>query len=65
MARPVTIFSGQWADLPFDQFCAKVNSFGYDGIEIACWGDHMDVKAAATDPNYVKERKAILEKNGL
>jgi len=65
MARPVTIFSGQWADLPFDTFCAKVASFGYDGVEIACWGDHMDVKRAATDPKYVAERKAILAKHGL
>jgi len=65
MSRPVTIFSGQWADLPFVQFCAKVKSFGYDGIEIACWGDHMDVKRAATDPKYVEERKAILATHGL
>ena len=65
MARPVTLFSGQWADLPFDAFCAKVKSFGYDGIEIACWGDHMDVKKAAADPAYVAEKKAILAKHGL
>jgi sugar phosphate isomerase/epimerase len=65
MARPVTIFSGQWADLPFDEFCAKVKSFGYDGVEIACWGDHMDVKRAATEPAYVAGRKAILAKHGL
>ena len=65
MARPVTLFSGQWADLPFETFCQKVKSFGYDGIEIACWGDHMDVRRAAADPAYVKAHKAILEKNGL
>jgi sugar phosphate isomerase/epimerase len=65
MSRPVTLFSGQWADLPFDQFCAKAKSFGYDGIEIACWGDHMDVKKAATDPKYVEEKKATLAKHGL
>ena len=65
MARPVTIFSAQFADLPFDQFCGLAKSFGYDGIEIACWGDHMDVKKAATDPKYVEERKAILKKHGL
>ena len=51
MSRPVTIFSAQWTDLPFEQFCEKVKSFGYDGIEIACWGDHLDVKKAATDSN--------------
>jgi hypothetical protein len=65
MARPVTIFSGQWADLPFEVLCQKVKSFGYDGIEIACWGDHMDLKKAATDPKYVENRKAILKKYGL
>jgi sugar phosphate isomerase/epimerase len=38
MSRPVAVFSGQWADLPFGEFCGKVKSFGYDGIEIAGWG---------------------------
>jgi sugar phosphate isomerase/epimerase len=42
-----------------------MKSFGYDGVEIACWGDHLDVKKAATDLAYVKEKKAILAKNGL
>jgi sugar phosphate isomerase/epimerase len=65
MSRPVTIFSGQWADLPFDEFCGKVKSLGYDGVEIAAWGDHLDLKKAATDPKYVEERKAILKKHGL
>jgi sugar phosphate isomerase/epimerase len=65
MARPVTIFTGQWADLPFDVMCGKIKSFGYDGVEIACWGDHLDLKKAATDPVYVADRKAILAKHGL
>ena len=65
MSRPVTIFSGQWADLPFEEFCAKVKSFGYDGIEIASWGDHLHLKKAANDPKYVEERKALLKKYGL
>ena len=65
MSRPITLVSGQWADLPFDEFCGKVKSFGYDGVEIACWGDHLDLKKAATDPDYCKGRHAILEKHGL
>jgi sugar phosphate isomerase/epimerase len=65
MARPVTLFSGQWADLPFDQFCAKVKSFGYDGIEIACWGDHMEVEKAAKDPAYAEGKRAVLARHGL
>jgi hypothetical protein len=65
MARPVTLFSGQWADLPFEEFASKVKAFGYDGIEIACWGDHLDVRRAATDSAYVESKKAVLARNGL
>jgi sugar phosphate isomerase/epimerase len=65
MSRPVTIFSGQWADLPFEKFCEKAKAFGYDGVEIACWGDHLDLKKAATDPGYAEERNKILGKYGL
>jgi len=65
MSRPVTLVSGQWADLPFEKFCEKVKSFGYDGIELASWGDHLDLKKAAHDLKYVEERKAILKKYDL
>ena len=35
MPRPVCLFTGQWADLPFETLCAKAASFGYDALEIA------------------------------
>lgn len=63
MARPVTLFTGQWADLPFDTICGKAAAFGYDGIEIACWGDHFEVSKA--DAAYCKRKRATLEKHGL
>ena len=65
MTRPVTLVSGQWADLPFEELCQKVESFGYDGIEIACWGDHMNLKQAASDPAYVENKKAMLAEHNL
>ena len=65
MARPVTLFTGQWADLSFEDICKKAKSWGYDGLELACWGDHMEVRRAATDPSYVEEKKKILEKYDL
>jgi len=65
MARPVTLVGGQWADLSFETLCMKVKSFGYDGIELATWGDQIDAKKAAQDPAYVKERKETLAKHGL
>ena len=65
MARPVTMFTGQWADLPLEKLAKKMASFGYDGLELACWGDHMDVAKAATDKSYCKKQLAILKKNNL
>jgi sugar phosphate isomerase/epimerase len=65
MSRPVTLFTGQWADLPFETICAKAASFGYDGVELACWGDHFDVEKALKDKNYCKNRWDILHSNKL
>lgn len=65
MARPVTLFTGQWADLPFEEICKKAKSFGYEGLEIACWGDHMEPSKAVSDSGYIEKKKEILKKNGL
>ncbi|MDX6740703.1 sugar phosphate isomerase/epimerase family protein [Actinocorallia sp. A-T 12471] len=65
MPRPVTLFTGQWADLPFEEVCRLASQWGYDGLEIACWGDHFEVDRALADPDYVKGRRAILERHGL
>jgi sugar phosphate isomerase/epimerase len=65
MPRPVTLFTGQWADLNFDEICRKARTFGYDGVELACWGDHFDVDKALKDKNYCKGRWEILESHGL
>jgi sugar phosphate isomerase/epimerase len=61
----VTLFTGQWADLSFDTICQKAKAFGYDGVELACWGDHFDVAKALADPAYCRGRWAILQKHGL
>ena len=63
MSRPVTLFTGQWADMPFETLCQKVKSFGYDGLEIACWGDHFEIDKA--DEAYCRKKKEILAKHGL
>ena len=65
MARPITLFTGQWADLPFEEVCRLASEWGYDGLEIACWGDHFDVSAALTDPSYVERKHATLAKYNL
>jgi sugar phosphate isomerase/epimerase len=65
MPRPVTLFTGQWADLPFETLCEKAKAFGYDGLELACWGDHFDVDCALEKDSYIKSRWDILNKYGL
>ena len=65
MKRPVTLFTGQWADLPLETLAEKAASFGYDGLELACWGDHFEIDKALEDDAYVQSRWDILEKNGL
>ena len=65
MSRPVTLFTGQWADLPFEDVCRLASSWGYDGLEIACWGDHLDPNQAAVDDTYVDSKLATLARFGL
>ncbi|MBL8134357.1 MAG: sugar phosphate isomerase/epimerase [Anaerolineae bacterium] len=64
MARPITLFTGQWADLTLDTLAGKAKSFGFDGLELACWGDHFEVEKASSDA-YIRSRRDLLEKHGL
>lgn len=65
MNRPVTLFTGQWADLPFGVMLEKAKAFGYDGLELACWGDHFDLDEGAADADYAVQRRALLKEHGL
>ena len=65
MPRPVTLFTGQWADLPLETMARKTKEFGYDGIELACWGDHFEVDKAHGDDGYCRRKRDLLEKQGL
>jgi sugar phosphate isomerase/epimerase len=65
MARPVTLFTGQWADLPLEELAAKAAAWGFDGLELACWGDHFEVDRALAEPDYLRAKRALLERHGL
>ncbi len=65
MARKVTLFTGQWADMPLATLAKKAKEWGYDGLELACWGDHFDPNVAATDEGYCEKKKKLLAKHGL
>ncbi|MFL5612522.1 MAG: sugar phosphate isomerase/epimerase family protein [Gemmatimonadaceae bacterium] len=65
MTRPVTLFTGQWADMPLETLAKKAKSWGYDGLELACWGDHFDVERALADSDYCAGQRELLSRHGL
>ncbi|MFP3581163.1 sugar phosphate isomerase/epimerase family protein [Arthrobacter sp. fls2-241-R2A-200] len=65
MNRPITLFTGQWADLPFEEVARLAGEWGFDGLEIACWGDHLDPQLVVDDDTYLQGKLDILEKYEL
>ncbi len=65
MARKVTLFTGQWADLPLEVLAEKAQTWGYDGLELACWGDHFEVERALAEDGYCQGRRDLLAKYDL
>ena len=64
MARTITLFSGQWADMKLEDLAPLAKKMGYQGLEIALTQNHFDM-AKADDESYLKSRWDILEANGL
>ncbi len=65
MGRPVTLFTGQWADLPLEVLAEKAASWGFDGLELACWGDHFEVQRALDEDDYCQGCHDLLARHGL
>ncbi|GAB3130883.1 sugar phosphate isomerase/epimerase family protein [Marisediminicola antarctica] len=64
MPRNFTLFTGQWADLPFEKVAELAGQWGYDGLEIAVSGDHLDA-SRWDDDDYIQGKLDILERNNL
>ena len=43
----------------------KATEWGFDGLELASWGDHFDVAAALAESAYCHERESLLSSHGL
>jgi sugar phosphate isomerase/epimerase len=65
MPRPITLFTGQWADLSLEALATRATDWGFDGLELACWGDHFEVSRALAEPDYCASRRDLLERHGL
>ena len=49
MPRQVILFTGSWADLSLDELVTQVAEWGYQGVDLCCWGDHFEVQMAQRD----------------
>ena len=65
IGRPITLFTGRWADLSLQTLVEKSAAWGYDGLELACWGDHFDVVRATQEKEYVENQRNLLSAHGL
>jgi sugar phosphate isomerase/epimerase len=65
VSRPVTLFTGQWADLPLERLCQLASAWGYDGLELACRGDHFDPVRALQEKDYLSAKRELLQHHGL
>jgi sugar phosphate isomerase/epimerase len=65
MGRPVTLFTGQWADLTLDDLAPKAASWGFEGLELASWGNHFEVDRALAESGYIQSVHELLNRHGL
>jgi sugar phosphate isomerase/epimerase len=65
MKRPIALFSGQFADLPIEVFADKTTGWGYDGVELACWGSHLNVPRVLREADYGQSILETLSSRGL
>jgi sugar phosphate isomerase/epimerase len=65
MSRPLTLFTGQWVDLSLEQLAQMAAEWGYQGLELACWGDHFEVQRALSDSDYCPKKIDLLSQHDL
>jgi len=65
MSRAVLLFTGPWTDLPLEDLAQKVSEWGYQGLELACWGDHLEVQRALSEANYCQQKLDLLARFDL
>ena len=65
MTRPVTLCTGQWADLPVAELARKCREMGFDGLELACWGDHFEVDKATQPERLLRKKRELLKQHNM
>ena len=65
MPRPVLLVSAAWANVPIESLVQKLNDWGYQGLELACVGDHFEVQRAQADDAYCQDKLDLLARYDL
>src|SRR5437764_11437481 len=65
MPRSVILFSGPFADLPQEKLAPQAGEWGYQGLELCCWGDHFEVQRALSEPDYCQQKQELLARYDL
>lgn len=65
MSRLISLTTGQWSDLSLEELCSTVEKLGYDGLELACWGNGFNVEKAYDDPAYLDSVEETIKKHHL
>jgi sugar phosphate isomerase/epimerase len=65
MPRPVILFTNPWADLPLEELAARAGEWGYQGLDLCCWGDHFEVQRALSDDDYCPHKLELLGRHDL
>jgi len=65
MPRPVILFSGPWADLSLEELAQKASEWGYQGLELCCWGDHLEVQRGSSEEDYCSKKLDLLARYDL
>jgi sugar phosphate isomerase/epimerase len=65
MSRPILLSSDRWADLPLETLVPQVAEWGYQGLDLSCWGDHFEVQRALSEEEYCSGKLALLRQNEL
>ncbi len=62
MPRPVLLFTGSWADQRLEELAAQAAEWGYQGLDLCCWGDHFEVQRALTEEEYAPAKLDLLRR---
>jgi sugar phosphate isomerase/epimerase len=65
MPRPVILYSGSWSDLALEDFAQRSSDWGYQGLELCCWGDHLEVQRALAEADYCQKKIDLLSRHEL